>query len=170
MAGHPPSKMTYRKKSVHIKSFVSHHVSCHVIWTHRFCICLILMAALHCAHIMIIDWSEWVAFSAWLSTFWQQPHPISETGWLSSLPQFCSNEGAVLPKQTGSLEMYLNYLPNPGSLSYLLTNGPAARRSALRCHPSVQPQSGEQVQSFDVRKVKEKHWALWHKLIWIYAD
>lgn len=90
------------------------------------------------AQSMVIK-GKWVAFSAWLSTFWQQSRAISETGWLPSLPQFCSNEGAVLPKQTGSLEMYLNYLLNPGSLSYLPTNGPVVRHSTLQCHSSVKP-------------------------------
>lgn len=99
---------------------------------------------------------KWVAFAAWLSTFWQQSRAISETGWLPSLPQFCSNEGAVLPKQTGSLEMYLNYLLNPGSLSYLPTNGPVVRRSTLQCHSSAK--TPERWAGTTVGKVKSDGW------------
>lgn len=102
-----------------------------------------------------------VPFSVWLSTFWQQSRAISETGWLPSLPQFCSNEGAVLPKQTGSLEMYLNYLLNPGSLSYLPANGPAARHSALQCHSSLKLQRREQVRLLRVGKATT-HALWWH--------
>lgn len=75
--------------------------------------------------------AKWLAVLVWLSTFWQQSCTVSETGWLPSLPQFCCNEGAVLLKQTGTLERYLNCLLNPGSLSYLHTNGPAAHYSAI---------------------------------------
>lgn len=74
--------------------------------------------------------------------------------WFPSLPHFHSNEGAVLPKQTGSLEMYLNYLLNPGSLSYLCTNGPVVRHHTLQCHSSVKPQGDEQVRLLHVGKVK----------------
>lgn len=100
---------------------------------------------------------KWVAFSVWLSTFWQQSRAISETGWLPSLPQFCSNEGAVLLKQTGSLEMYLNYLLNPGSLSYLPTNGPVVRHSTLQCHSSLKLQHDEQVRLLHVGKSDNTH-------------
>lgn len=50
--------------------------------------------------------------------------------------------------------MYLNYLLNPGSLSYLPTNGPVVRHSTLQCHSSVKPQSDEQVRLLHVGKVK----------------
>lgn len=124
----------------------------------HFSICLVLMP--HALCLMHNSWyyirgmkGKWVAFSVWLSTFWQQSRAISETGWLPSLPQFCSNEGAVLLKQTGSLEMYLNYLLNPGSLSYLPTNGPVVRHSTLQCHSSLQLQRDEQVRLLHVGKV-----------------
>lgn len=50
--------------------------------------------------------------------------------------------------------MYLNYLLNPGSLSYLPTNGPVVRHSPLQCHSSVKPPSDEQVRLLGVGKVK----------------
>lgn len=160
MLGHPQSKTTYREEC-----FVSRSVRWDITYfSQYFCICLILMPQiLVCAHahFMIICWCEWVAFSAWISTFWQQSRAISETGWLPSLPQFCSNEGAVLPKQTGSLEMYLDYLLNPGSLSYLPTNGPVVRSNTLQCHSSVKPQSDGQVRSLHVQKVK------WRQTLWL---
>lgn len=49
--------------------------------------------------------------------------------------------------------MYLNYLLNPGSLSYLPTNGPVVRHSTLRCHSSLKLRRDEQVRLLDVGKV-----------------
>lgn len=83
--------------------------------------------------------AKWLAFLVWISTFWQQSRAVSETRRLPSLPQFCCNEGAVLPKQTGTLERYLNCLLNPGSLSYLHTNGPAAHCTTV---PSIRYTTG----------------------------
>lgn len=50
--------------------------------------------------------------------------------------------------------MYLNHPLNPGSLSYLPTNGPVVRRSTPQCHSSVKPWSDEQVRLLHIRKAK----------------
>lgn len=57
--------------------------------------------------------------------------------------------------------MYLNYLLNPGSLSYLPTNGPVVRHSTLQCHSSVKPQS-DQAGTLASRWESKK----WQRALW----